>query len=330
MGVHDPAGRGLLVNHSLRYISFHHPAVVVFENVEAFLDKKYKELKDHVEAAMRAEGYRLHRRILNARLRGGIPQNRPRVYYGCLLRSRVRDDRPFCFPGKIPCLPLRDVLDPICPGENCGGLPKDTQAFATSTVKRAQADLAKGNLGGVLPISLSQDLVMDADEGRQEVVPRPYAPALVRARQQGIWLLSRGRRARPLETIRLQGICTAGLYLTDNPRHSYAMAGNGMTVSVVGRTIGRALFSAGLVDNVMDPWKDGEALSWLVEDAKLPSLSKFDAAPRRRKTDAARVPHYRSLAGHEYRHQGADVVATAPPPPPPPPRCVMAQEVIPP
>ena len=69
--------------------------------------------------------------------------------------------------------------------------------------------------------------------------------------------------------MRLQAVPTLDIMLPENPRNQHALAGNGMTVSVVGRVMARGFGCVGWAENAseIDVWACGEALLDLANDA---------------------------------------------------------------
>ena len=74
-GLDDP--RGCLIMHSLRAIRAMQPKWMVFENVEGFLS--FRQALDEFETAAAELGYKLAKRVLDARA-FGLPQSRPRLW----------------------------------------------------------------------------------------------------------------------------------------------------------------------------------------------------------------------------------------------------------
>ena len=101
-GIND-AARGLVVNHSLDYVEYARPELVLYENVRGLLQAKHRALLAHVLVRLQDAGYRCFYRLLNT-ADFGIPHQRERVYVVAIRQDRLR--RPFNWPAPEPCPPL--------------------------------------------------------------------------------------------------------------------------------------------------------------------------------------------------------------------------------
>ena len=61
----------------------------------------------------------------------------------------------------------------------------------------------------------------------------PHCPCLTRSRARGLWILSRGRRMRPEEALRLQGVDPELWCFEMTSSQQFAAAGNSMSVNVI-------------------------------------------------------------------------------------------------
>ena len=104
--------RGLLVQHTLRYLDAKRPELVLLENVAGLLQtKKHRPLLAFVLVSLQESGYRTWHKIVNS-VDHGLPQHRPRLYIVAIQSARVR--RSLAWPEPVPCLPVDEFLRRPC------------------------------------------------------------------------------------------------------------------------------------------------------------------------------------------------------------------------
>ena len=236
----------------------------MFENVPGLLRQQHREFFEFIENRVAEEGYELHVELLDTRF-NGLPQSRPRVYMVGLRRDLLErrcSTNSFAFPAPVQGVDLAGFLDPRGPGDSPSRLPPPRQRHNRSRVSAALASAAANGL-----YLVRQDIVMDCDASASRSHPHPpVAPTLTRSRIQGLWVLSRGRRVRPHEAVRLQGIHPSSLSLPSDSRCTYALAGNAMSTCLLGRVVHRALDAVGLPAGA-DTWASGMAQAAAVREA---------------------------------------------------------------
>ena len=124
---------------------------------------------------------------------------------------------------------LADFLDPVLASDDCRTLPPASQGTARANVV---AELARLDALGV--VMSGEDRIIDADCSVKRA-PRSltHCHCLTHSRRQGLWLLSRGRRLSPLETLCLQGVRHCDWVWKMSNTQIYGAAGNSMSVPIL-------------------------------------------------------------------------------------------------
>ena len=204
------------------------------ENVGRLLSVDDKGLLGDILQQLKAAGYHVFFKVLNARC-FGVPQNRPRAYI-----VGVHDDVPgaagFAFPEDIDMMPLETLLEGEGP-ELVG--PNDVELLALSDAARENVVEAMSRL----ELGPPRDWILDDRQSaryssRKVVAPRRWSPCLVKSRGRGYWIGSRHRRLSVAEGCRLQGLRPDLVRLPEREAVMWNLLGNSMASCVVQRIVG--------------------------------------------------------------------------------------------
>lgn len=106
-GLLDTKGRGVVICYLIRYLTERLPKAAVLENVKGLLDRHKDILEEVLEAlvnikdpATGAGAYHVTWKVLNARIHGGLPQNRERIFIVLILKTAKVGQ--FTFPAPAP------------------------------------------------------------------------------------------------------------------------------------------------------------------------------------------------------------------------------------
>ena len=182
-------------------------------------------------------------------MHGGLPQHRERMFIVGIRRDRKLLD--FDFPGPIPMkslLSLRDKADAI------REVPKETATVRLKNIAEVESLLRQN---GTNP--RDYPIVVDADSGF-EGTPQfnfGYCPTITRTRggARGFYCTDVGGMLSTHEMCRLQG-CRKKLKWRDiiTEIQLGQIAGNAMSIPIVGRILVSLLPAAGLTMPLQDVW----------------------------------------------------------------------------
>lgn len=245
--------RGMLWAHGLKYIGHHKPRAVLFENVVGMVRKKNKGVLQTIAGQLKALGYKVHARVLDAR-QYNVPQKRRRVYVVAVREDSVAFD--FKWPEKLTGITqpkFTRIMDPYNKAsDKPGRLPTtDRQKIL---VKKAFNQVFKA---GVNPLRVP--VIVDIDSSLKFATHEiNQSPTLTRTRgsQGGYWISTRGRRMSTAELLRLQGFVPdevpyAAAKVT--PKQLGAMLGNGLSLPCVACLLHQLLRASGLISQ--EKWK---------------------------------------------------------------------------
>lgn len=231
------------------------PAIFVLENTSGLLKQHPKDfltILQEFEGITDAAGlpaYDIKFRLLNSKDVGGVPQNRERVYI--VGRKKTSIIAGLTWPSAMARKELREVLD------NDGLMPSLMACLPpkvqTSTdggvhfrnVLSAIVDF-QSKLGRRISVKDLQDVVVN-DGGSKSHYNVGYAPCLTASRGRlGFWLPAQGRRLRPSEMARLQGINRT--IVANVPKSVLGhMYGNAFTLPVIREVLRAAMTSTGFL-----------------------------------------------------------------------------------
>ena len=243
-GLRDSKKRGIPMVAGLRYIVYHKPPVVLLEQVTGFLEKKHKLAQKMLRKTFAACGYIVRAKILQT-AEHGLPQSRPRLWVVALRKPASE----FRFPKALKhCPALESILDLTKVGDEILSLEK----FGTDN------ETAKLRAGfWILDI---------ASSARFTSIPKKrLCPCLTRSRckNRGYYVPRLSRRVSVKELAHLQGVPET-IYqhmrkklLTEHASDKKwtetrcdnevaAAFGDGMSINVLQRVLGRALVASGL------------------------------------------------------------------------------------
>ncbi len=238
--------RGRLVKQSLSLIRAKRPRLAIMENVAA-LGSRHKRTLRKIVRMWQELGYKVSGKILRTE-QHGIPHRRKRIFLVGVRKDSLK--RAFTWPEPIPlkfkAMQLIDRSDHKA--GNSAKLP--TTKMARQRVKSAYKKIIKVN--GVNP--RRRFCAIDVDCGvKFQSIGIDLLPCLTatRGRSMGFWLTPVGRRIRVNEMFKFQGFNDRHITQFKEsgiPQGSMgAMLGNGLSLNVYGRVLGRALWAAGLV-----------------------------------------------------------------------------------
>ena len=187
LGAKDGQKRGLLIFEGLKYIVYRKPALVILENVSAFLNKRHARTHKVMKKCFAALGYKVYVKKLSTK-EHGIPQSRSRCYlvaFRCDQRQKVS----FKFPKPLKCPRLVSFLDSEVKGNEKLPLPTYESKYGSKIWQ--------------------ENLVLDvgASAGWQSKHSE-HCPCLIRTRclSKGYYLPKQLRRLSSIECGRLQGV----------------------------------------------------------------------------------------------------------------------------
>ena len=241
-GTDDSKGR--LMYHSLRYIVDKLPRIAIIENVRGLTFRRHAGLLQHVKDCLQAAGYTVHVRI-QCTSGSAVPQSRGRCYIVGIRSPRV----PFQWPKVVPTVKLEHFLD-----------TKNVQLehplnSRQKTILRKLQEKHKGRLE-------KSWYCFDAGASWRYVqCLKDKSPCLTRTRAGGHYVPKLRRFLSLVEHGSLQGLPhSATLHMAEaaggEERMVRAALGDAMSLNVLMRVLGKALYSAGLVAEVpRDPWR---------------------------------------------------------------------------
>lgn len=138
LGLEDDKHRGVVLFHSIDYITCQRPRVVVIENVKGLTCGKNKKILDDILCALKDLGYTVEWKVMNTKDHG-IPHSRPRLY---IIGIRTRFlAKSIAFPKRLhrsaPLSSFIDVDDQRSTDE-CPNSKSFKQAMAKAANKHTQ------------------------------------------------------------------------------------------------------------------------------------------------------------------------------------------------
>ncbi len=236
--------RGQLIFHTLQYIVSKQPRVVVLENVAGLMFRRHRAVFQQLLKLLKAMHYETHYRILNTRL-SGIPQNRPRCYVVAIQSPKHQ----FKWPKDLPCVPLKRFLDSY---SSQGDHPLTGAGLKTlkKLIKKHGREIEQ------------KWYVFDAGASwKFTSCLKGCVPCLTRSRWRGHYIPKLRRFLNLREHGALQGLPSSVVNVLNaavggRDRILRAALGDAMSLNILMRVLGKALFSAGFVAAVpWDPWK---------------------------------------------------------------------------
>jgi len=241
-GADDAKGR--LMYHSLRYILDKLPRVTIIENVRGLTFRRHAGLLQHVKDCLQAAGYTLHVRVL-CTSESAVPQSRGRCYIVGIRSPRV----PFQWPKILPTVKLEHFLD-------------------TTKIKlehplnsRQKKIMRKLNEKHSNRLEKSWYCFDAGASWRYVQCLKDKCPCLTRSRAGGHYIPKLRRFLSLVEHGSLQGLPhSTTQYMAEaakgDERMVRAALGDAMSLNVLMRVLGKAVYSAGLVAEVpRDPWR---------------------------------------------------------------------------
>jgi len=212
-----------------------------------------------MEKLRESRKYNVHERVLNT-AQNGVPQNRPRIYIVGILKDV--DTGKFEWPKDIPCCSASSLLDSRDQELACVGLPNKEAATANQNVR----EFTKALIGkGVAPHLDNYFIACDADPKRSKCW-LGQSPCLLSSKSKGYWITSRGRRMRPEEQMRFQGMDPTSFKTEVSEPELQRQIGNAMSLCVIERLLNRLIPAAGLANKAkVDRWESGDAVRGLEE-----------------------------------------------------------------
>ena len=286
-GVDDAHGRGDGGDLCIRRIQQLQPRGFVLENVPGLTSIHGGSYFRRLIAELTGAGYAVDFDILDSQ-DYGLPQRRRRLY---IVGRRGVWAEAFAFPAKRPRVSLRPFLDAKEKDEDperlpAAGLARDNAATA---LRQSRQDRTVTN---------GADLVVDIDCSGPRLRPASsVVPCLTASRTQGLWLLSRGRRMRPREALRCQGVSPAKYAWNVSSSEMFRLAGNAVSVPVVEAVLQRLLEDLRLLEaepGVQErPREDGGSVvarGTPPQEVTSPKVGTSSLAGRARPLAAAQVP----------------------------------------
>jgi DNA-cytosine methyltransferase len=238
---------GQLVKASLLYIKRKRPRVTLFENVPTLASyKKFRPFTKGLVKCLGDLGYEVHSKVLDSQ-HFGSAQVRRRLFVVAFRKDSVR--HKFAWPTPLAVSArVQDVLDPTCPSDKAGRLPKDARGRA-----RAVAAYRKVHVNGIDP--LVTPVVVDIDcSPNFQTFGIDIAKTITRTRALagGPWISTRGRRTTVTELMALQGFERDDVPFAEAGISSVqirGMLGNAVNVHTVGYLLASALYAGGLTSS---------------------------------------------------------------------------------
>ena len=253
LGVDDPSGRGLIIEHIIAALAAKMPRAFLLENVKGLVTQ-HRGTFDHILHQLRTmagSAYLVAHKIIDT-ADHGLPQHRERVYILGFLRSSFVRSARFKWPRPRPRRSLQHVLRWTSTDKR-KVIVKERKFIHRASPKlqqRLKAVLAGIRQKGVDPRDLNCPVVADIDGSKPHWM-RGISPCLTRARAAtGHYLPARGRRLTIKERLRLQGLpvhihkrCRG--HVSD--RQLGAMIGNSLSLNVLQALLSSMLPACGLV-----------------------------------------------------------------------------------
>ena len=238
------ASQGRLMLHSLKYIVAQLPRVVIIENVRGLTFKRNAGLLNHVKDCLQALHYSVHIRVM-CTSKSAVPQSRGRCYVVGIRGPKV----PFKWPRDLPTVDLKHFLDQRLVKQE-HSLNSRQHKLLLKLQEKHKGKLEKGWY------------CFDAGASWRFVsCLKDKCPCLTRTRACGHYLPRLRRFLTLAEHGSLQGLPgSLTLHMLEacqgDERAVRAALGDAMSLNVLMRVLGKALFSAGLLAQApSDPWR---------------------------------------------------------------------------
>ncbi|CAJ1418007.1 unnamed protein product [Effrenium voratum] len=238
----DDCELGCLGLHSLAYIIYHKPRLILMEQVPDVVSSEF--MKVMCKELQKAE-YALHLSILKS-YEYGAPQARERVYMVGILRQVGA----FSFPSPVPCPPVSDFIDRL-PASEFKAVPEEGPQGGTTRIVNVLRELEKCLEKDVNPFQAYVLITSGASQGRcNHMVGRVMTLTRSECMRQGYWCTVKGGFLSPEDMARLQGFWDGFLdwrSLTISDSQFGALLGNAMTLNVLLHLFPHMLRAAGLM-----------------------------------------------------------------------------------
>jgi len=250
--------QGEVIFYVLVYIQKRLPVCFILENVDYLASVKHKaafdfilgQLKDMTLKGSRKLAYDIQVQVLDTKVHGSLPQHRERMYIVGIRRDRKILD--FEFPGPIPMKSFHSLRDK---DDAVRELPKPSATTRVKNIARVESHLRQN---GTNPRDYA--IVVDADSGFPGMphFTFGYCPTITRTRggARGFYCTDVGGMLSTHELCRLQG-CRKKLKWRDisiTESQLGQIAGNAMSIPIVGRILVSLLPAAGLTMPLQDVW----------------------------------------------------------------------------
>ena len=257
-GTADSQGRGTVIYNIISYMRRTHPQTVVLENVEGLLTchvQPFYQILTLIRNIKTPSGnnfYNVQWELLNTRIHGGLPQNRPRLYIVAHHQSNKRKFKMH-WPKPIEMTKLKRVLD------FKRGTLDDRLLLpnANAAKKKVQVVLEAMQEQGIFATRVP--VAIDCHSSKVHWC-LGYTPCLTAARgmQGGFWVTYRNHGLLSIgEMLRLQGFSPEEVIINNIAKtHMGKMLGNAFTQTVMERVLLPLLHSTGQLRNVRlrDRW----------------------------------------------------------------------------
>ena len=197
-------------------------------------------------------GYNVYAQEMNT-LEHGLPQQRRRLFIVGILRSV--DKGTFAFPAPIKWSPR---LDDVLGKPNAASDTPSRRLLPKTLLARRNVLHAFKKMKTKGQDPLTTQVVVDTGCSADFATYRANAfPCITASRGGGLayWLSPVGRKVTANELLRAQGYKPEELHVSGISAGQLGkLAGNGISLCCLERLLPQALSSAGLRDNLVDPW----------------------------------------------------------------------------
>jgi len=229
------------------YIDCQRPRAFMLENVRGLLTHEKGKTFEEVMRSLRSIGddkvdggaYEIDYKLMRSQ-EHGVPQSRPRVYIIGIRRDCKCCD--FTFPEALPPVSLDSILDSRRSLPTMEDLPPKSNGTAYKNVRHVLRKLTAQNAA---PLKNTYCIDVDASP-RFLTLMKNRSPCMIKSRDQGFWITSRGRRMNLGEMLRCQGMERAFKQVVSD-RALGGQIGNAMSQNILERLLVKLLPAAGLV-----------------------------------------------------------------------------------
>ena len=225
-GFDDKQGRGLIFGAIYKYIKRSLPATFILENVEGLLKHHPQTLMTILKSLRKIKGasgkknYCVSWRLLNTRLHGGLPQNRPRLYtVGTEPSFKMK------WPREVKMRRLTSVLQ----------TPTHPAAYPTGQHARTNVQAVEHTLCSYEIDPATVPVAIDCFSSRCNYAIG-YTPCLTASRgsQRGFWITWKSHGFLSVEEmLKLQGFDPAQVVQTISDNQMGKMIGNAFTQTIM-------------------------------------------------------------------------------------------------